>query len=404
VRATSARTSRTPPTRDRVRRPARHAGDTYDRYLIRIEEFRQSIRIIRQALDGLPEGPIIGKVPRLIKPPAGETYHAIESPKGELGYFIASDGKSTVAVPLPRAAAVVLQPAGAAAPGQGAPGLRRRRAHRLDRHRARRGGPVIETRPASPPAVFRRRPPFVPRSSRSSSCSTGARAVPTWCCSSGRCMAWVQVRLGPMRVGPARRAAADRRRGQADPQGGHHAGPRRQVGLHAGADHLDGAGADRLRGDPVRPEVTIFGYTTVPLYIADINVGLLYIVSVTSIGVYGIILAGWASNSKYPLLAGLRASAQLISYEIAVTMTLVSMVVTAGTLSMVGIVEAQAPRGVVRVHPAGGASSSSSSAASPRPTARRSTCRRPSRSWSAASTPSTAACASRCSSSPSTPT
>ena len=70
-------------------------GDTYDRYLIRMEEFRQAIRIIRQALDGLPEGPVMGKVPRLLKPPAGETYHAIESPKGELGYFLVSDGKST---------------------------------------------------------------------------------------------------------------------------------------------------------------------------------------------------------------------------------------------------------------------------------------------------------------------
>jgi NADH-quinone oxidoreductase subunit D len=70
-------------------------GDTYDRYLVRIEEFRQSVRIVRQAMQGLPEGPIVGKVPRLIKPAAGETYHAIESPKGELGYFIVSDGKST---------------------------------------------------------------------------------------------------------------------------------------------------------------------------------------------------------------------------------------------------------------------------------------------------------------------
>jgi NADH-quinone oxidoreductase subunit D len=69
-------------------------GDTYDRYLVRLEEFRQSLRIIRQAVQGLPEGPIMGKVPRLIKPPAGETYHAIEAPKGELGYFIVSDGKS----------------------------------------------------------------------------------------------------------------------------------------------------------------------------------------------------------------------------------------------------------------------------------------------------------------------
>ena len=70
-------------------------GDTYDRYLIRLEEFRQSIRIIRQALDGLPEGPVMGKVPRLLKPKAGETYHAIESPKGELGFFIVSDGRAT---------------------------------------------------------------------------------------------------------------------------------------------------------------------------------------------------------------------------------------------------------------------------------------------------------------------
>jgi NADH-quinone oxidoreductase subunit H len=81
-------------------------------------------------------------------------------------------------------------------------------------------------------------------------------------------------------------------------------------------------------------------------YIADVNVGLLFLVSVTSIGVYGIILGGWASNSKYPLLASLRAAAQLISYEIAVTMTLVSMVLTAGTLSMVGIVEAQRDSGI----------------------------------------------------------
>jgi len=75
--------------------PVGTAGDTYDRYLVRMEELYQSIRIIRQATEGIPEGPIVGKVPRLIKPPAGETYHAVESPKGELGYFIVSDGKST---------------------------------------------------------------------------------------------------------------------------------------------------------------------------------------------------------------------------------------------------------------------------------------------------------------------
>ena len=80
--------------------------------------------------------------------------------------------------------------------------------------------------------------------------------------------------------------------------------------------------------------MNLFG-RQVTLYITDVNVGLLYIVSVASVGVYGIILAGYASNSKYPLLASLRASAQLISYEVAVTLTLVSVILMSGSLSMV---------------------------------------------------------------------
>src|SRR5438094_704787 len=91
---------------------------------------------------------------------------------------------------------------------------------------------------------------------------------------------------------------------------------------------------------PFGPKVHMFG-REVALYITDVNVGLLYIVSVASVGVYGIILAGYASNSKYPLLASLRASAQLISYEVAVTLTLVSVILLAGSLSMVQIVRAQ---------------------------------------------------------------
>jgi NADH-quinone oxidoreductase subunit H len=91
---------------------------------------------------------------------------------------------------------------------------------------------------------------------------------------------------------------------------------------------------------PFGPTVSLFG-RQVTLYITDINVGLLYIVSVASVGVYGIILGGYSSNSKYPLLASLRASAQLISYEVAVTLTLVSVILMAGSLSMVEIVNAQ---------------------------------------------------------------
>ena len=153
-------------------------------------------------------------------------------------------------------------------------------------------------------------------------------------------IAWVQSRLGPMRVGPygALQPIAD------------------AVKLMIKED-ITPARADKwvftaapiitlvpalvvFAVIPFGSEVNLFG-RAIPLYITDINVGLLFLVSVTSIGVYGIILAGWASNSKYPLLASLRASAQLISYEIAVTLTLVSMIVTAGTLSLVGIVRAQ---------------------------------------------------------------
>ncbi len=151
-------------------------------------------------------------------------------------------------------------------------------------------------------------------------------------------IAWAQSRLGPMRVGP-------------------------YGVLQAIADPIKLMIKEDIR--PVRADPMLFTlapilslvpalvvFAVVPFggdelfYVTDINVGLLFIISVTSIGVYGIILAGWASNSKYPLLASLRASAQLISYEIAVTMTLVSVILTAGTLSMVGIVEAQQQSGL----------------------------------------------------------
>ena len=69
-------------------------ADTYDRYLVRMEEMRQSVRIIRQAVANIPDGPIMGKVPKVLKPPVGEVYVSIEAPKGELGYYIVSDGST----------------------------------------------------------------------------------------------------------------------------------------------------------------------------------------------------------------------------------------------------------------------------------------------------------------------
>jgi NADH-quinone oxidoreductase subunit D len=74
--------------------PTGENGDTYDRYIVRIREMRQSLRIIQQAVDGLPSGPIMAKVGKVIKPPVGEIYHSIEAPKGELGYYIVSDGST----------------------------------------------------------------------------------------------------------------------------------------------------------------------------------------------------------------------------------------------------------------------------------------------------------------------
>jgi NADH-quinone oxidoreductase subunit D len=74
--------------------PTGQNGDTYDRYIVRVAEMRQALRIIRQAVDSIPEGPIMGKVPKVMKPPVGEVYHSIEAPKGELGYFVVSDGST----------------------------------------------------------------------------------------------------------------------------------------------------------------------------------------------------------------------------------------------------------------------------------------------------------------------
>jgi NADH-quinone oxidoreductase subunit H len=91
---------------------------------------------------------------------------------------------------------------------------------------------------------------------------------------------------------------------------------------------------------PVGPEVSIFGHRTA-LQLVDLPVGLLVVLASASIGVYGIVLAGWASGSPYPLLGALRSAAQVISYEIAMGLSFVAVVMFAGTMSTSGIVDAQ---------------------------------------------------------------
>ena len=92
---------------------------------------------------------------------------------------------------------------------------------------------------------------------------------------------------------------------------------------------------------PFGPDITIFGYTT-NFGIADVNISLLVLFAITGLSVYGIALAGWGSNNKYSLLGGLRSSAQMISYELAMTLSVVGVLLIAGTLSLKEIVLQQA--------------------------------------------------------------
>jgi NADH-quinone oxidoreductase subunit H len=113
---------------------------------------------------------------------------------------------------------------------------------------------------------------------------------------------------------------------------------------------------------PFGAETTFFGLLDepVPLGVADINVAILWVFAVTSMGVYGIVLAGWSSNSKYSLLGALRSSAQMISYELSYGMALAAVLVLAGSMSLRQIVDSQAgtwlgfiPRWIVFLQPIG---------------------------------------------------
>ena len=95
---------------------------------------------------------------------------------------------------------------------------------------------------------------------------------------------------------------------------------------------------------PIGPTITIFG-KPISLYVTDLNIGVLYVLSISSVGVLGIILGGWASNSKYPLLGALRSAAQMVSYEVALGFSIIGVLMLSGSLSLVNIVESQRTAG-----------------------------------------------------------
>ena len=101
---------------------------------------------------------------------------------------------------------------------------------------------------------------------------------------------------------------------------------------------------------PFGPTLTLWGHA-VPMVVTDLNIGLLLVFALSSLGVYGVALGGWAANSKYSLLGGLRGAAQMISYELSLGLSLIPVVMLSGSFSLVAIVDAQARFPFIVVQP-----------------------------------------------------
>ncbi len=142
---------------------------------------------------------------------------------------------------------------------------------------------------------------------------------------------YMQVRLGPNRVGP---------KGWGQPIADAVKLMFKEIVLPTNADKTLFLIAPLLSIGPALAAWAVFPFDT-GLVLADINAGLLYLLAMTSIGVYGVIIAGWASNSKYAFLGAIRSAAQIVSYEIAMGFALVGVLVAAGSLNLGQIVEGQ---------------------------------------------------------------
>ena len=143
-----------------------------------------------------------------------------------------------------------------------------------------------------------------------------------------RVSALIQDRLGPNRVGPAGSVSADRRRVEISSERRFHAGA-------VNTFYYWLAPCLAMMPAIITIAVVPFGSTLfgVPMVIADINVGVLFVFAIASLGVYGIVIAGWASNSKYPFLGGVRSSSQMISYELSLGLAVIPIFLLVGQSS-----------------------------------------------------------------------
>ncbi|MEO1767515.1 NADH-quinone oxidoreductase subunit NuoH [Thiobacter aerophilum] len=143
---------------------------------------------------------------------------------------------------------------------------------------------------------------------------------------------YMQIRLGPNRVGP---------KGWLQPIADALKLLFKEIVIPAGADKFLFLLAPVLAIGPALAAWAVIPFSP-ELVLANIDAGLLYVMAITSMGVYGVILAGWASNSKYAFLGAMRSAAQIVSYEIAMGFALVGVLMAAGSLNLVDIVNAQA--------------------------------------------------------------
>ncbi|HEY6158423.1 MAG TPA: NADH-quinone oxidoreductase subunit NuoH [Gemmatimonadales bacterium] len=155
-----------------------------------------------------------------------------------------------------------------------------------------------------------------------------------------RVCAWIQDRLGPNRVGPE---------GLLQPAADGLKNLLKEETLPASSDKLLFLLAPAMSFVPALLTIAVIPFATplptawgdVPMVVADLPVGFLYILAFTSLGVYGVVFAGWSSNNKYALLGGLRSSAQMISYEIAMGMSTVAVLLLAGNVALSDVIARQ---------------------------------------------------------------